>query len=64
MAGSMKGISKMAKRMEKAPLNGLMETSILGLGRMGNNMELGFGGALRMTKKDKGSGLMERDIDG
>lgn len=39
MEGSMKGILRMGRKMEKELLNGPMEINILGRGKMENSME-------------------------
>ena len=60
----MREILKMERKTEKVPLNGQMEISILGHGRMGNSTEQEYGEVPKMTKRDKESGLMEKDTDG
>ena len=64
MAEGMKATLKMVKRMEKELLNGPMETNILEVGKMVNNMVLQFGIVQKKDLKDKESGLMVKGQNG
>jgi len=64
MAEDMREISRMARKMERAPSFGQMEINISAAGEMINSMVLEFTTTPRMGLRSRASGLTERDISG